>query len=982
MKKFLSGIAIVMLFISLLTFTSFASDYFVYDAYDLYPIITASSPYSLNENLITDGKTAYVRLDVTRIGNAVDGTEFNVKIANAYKDFYIKDYPVLKIGYRSKAVSTGAKIDLNVGVTYNNKATRLWGSKLKVEYDKSGAESTVIVDIKTRASGAENVSGYSWDNINNNSYVNYLRFKTYWSGQKFLKGEYFDIEYLAFFKTVEDAEKFDYDYNFSKGVTDIYLTEQVRRVVKGDSIDMHTAHLPSFVPSPVGVTYESNNTAVATVDAATGKVTAVSAGTAVITAKYNDMSSTCKVIVLDKEIEAVKLVSRDETAPAANVITSSLGDSITTYAPSPEGGKNYHDWWGQWFYVTNEDRGISGTRLAEGNGADSNAFVNRYDLMRDDANIVTVKGGTNDWGVTSQGKITDRVTSTYRGALRILIEGLIEKYPDRQIVFFTPIKRCENGQTPESVNKYGDTLNDFADAVLEIAAIYDIPAIDLYTPAELDFTSTLISAPYHDEDGKYHDAVCEDDRMPDGLHPSGKGHITIAEYMLKHMKKLGVIDVEGYDIKETIYGDVDENGEVNPTDSVVLSRFLAQWSGYDKVNFNNSDVDIDGEISSIDNVILSRFAAKWTGYEELPYVVEDTSELEYVELGIPGLDYYDNTTDSMSPWDMYLFDNKLFLGMGNYGVNTGPTPFLYYDLETKTWENAGQANDDEINRFMMIDGKLVAPGADSTRTWEYGAYFEYIPASETFEEHWVIPGGIHVFDIAEKDGDMIVSLGVTADEYPAAVSTDGGKTFKQIPFYKNGEIIDFSNVFRKRTYDLFTFNNEVYAVLTREIESASDYYFDLFKYEGSKFVYYADWEIYTGSGYGVTTVTRNWINSEASYDGKMYLAAGKFYSTSDFKNFTKIQIPGTSFVTDLLVKDDVLYVLGFSYNDNGVVDITVNKCTGNDEFTEIIRFEYPLMAVSFEYDGSNFYFGIGLRATIHSKSGMVLSKKYSEASAN
>jgi hypothetical protein len=110
----------------------------------------------------------------------------------------------------------------------------------------------------------------------------------------------------------------------------------------------------------------------------------------------------------------------------------------------------------------------------------------------------------------------------------------------------------------------------------------------------------------------------------------------------------------------------------------------------------------------------------------------------------------------------------------------------------------------------------------------------------------------------------------------------------------------------------------------------------------------------------------------------MYLAGGRFYSTSDFKNFTKIQIPGTSYVSDLIVKDDVLYVLGFSYNDNGGVDIIVNKCTGNDEFTEIIRFEYPHMAVSFEYDGSNFYFGIGLRLSTHSKRGMVLSKAYKE----
>ena len=618
MKKLLSLIAVIMLFASLLAISSFANDYYVYSAYDFHDFISTKSPYSVNKDIITENNTIYTRIDVTANGTGGDGTSFDVNIAQLAKDFYVKDYPIVKFGYRSNAAASGAYVDLNLGIDYIDAPSRIWGYKFR--YTKTGNDASYIFDLSKSGTGGDMGSGYTWNNVSDTSYVNYLRFKTYYNGQSYVKGEYFDIEYIAFFKTEADANDFDYDFDFSKGITEFYLKEQVRRVVKGNSINMRYAYKPSFVPSPVGVTYTSNNTSVARVDASTGKVTAVSAGTAVITATYDGMSSTCKVIVLDKEIAPVEFISRDEAAPAANVITSSLGDSITTYAPSPNRGKNYHDWWGEWFYVTNEDRGISGTRLAEANGYDENAFVNRYYLMRDDADIVTVKGGTNDWGSTSQGSSDDRTTTTYRGALRILMEGLIEKYPDRQIVFFTPIKRCEGRQTPDSVNRYGDTLNDYANAVLEIAADYDIPAINLYTPEELDFTSTVISSAGHDANGVWHDAVCEDDRMPDGLHPSGKGHITISEYMIMHMKKLGVIDVEGYDIvDEAVYGDADNNGVVESNDLVVISRYLAQWTGYNTINEKNSNLNGDNLVDSTDSVILARYLAKWSGYTTLPF---------------------------------------------------------------------------------------------------------------------------------------------------------------------------------------------------------------------------------------------------------------------------------------------------------------------------------------------------------------------------
>ena len=84
------------------------------------------------------------------------------------------------------------------------------------------------------------------------------------------------------------------------------------------------------------------------------------------------------------------------------------------------------------------NHGISGTRLArqqhisqESLYWDTNAFTERYSKMEDDADIVVVFGGTNDYGHGDApfGNDDDRTIDTYCGAVHCLMQGLIEKYP-------------------------------------------------------------------------------------------------------------------------------------------------------------------------------------------------------------------------------------------------------------------------------------------------------------------------------------------------------------------------------------------------------------------------------------------------------------------------------------------------------------------------------------------------------------------------
>lgn len=619
MKKILSVLIITVVLCSALAFSSAAADYYVYDATDISGTISAQGGLIASNDYVIANNTLYTTVTATTDGIGGDSTQIDIKIADIAHDFNIKDYPIMKLRYRSDINAADAYIDFNIGVNYGGKQTRIWG--ITSGYAKTGEDSALTVDLKAKASGGEGISGYSWENIDDDSGVNYVRIKPYFSNKAIVKGEYFDIEYIAFFKDLTTAEKFDYNYDFDAAAySDVYLTEQVRRAVVGDTLNMNIAYLPTFKNKPTGVSYSTSNESIATVDS-TGAVTCHAAGEVTITAVYEDFTSTCKIFVLAEKVKAVDFVTRVDGQTATEVKTSHLGDSITTYSPNPKGGNNYHDWWGRWFCVDNEDKGISGSSFtAVGQDPFVSGRVDRVtettigtvQPMRADADLVTVKGGTNDSGSARIGDINERSTSTYVGAARYLMESLITRYPDKQIVFFTPIHRSRTDNSVEHYNKYGESLADISAAMIAVGEIYNIPVIDIYNPEQLNFASTIITPAGFDENGKWVDAVCESDLMPDGLHPSGKGHIILAEYMISEMIDRGIINA-------TKLGDLNADNTIDMIDLIALSRHCANWNGYDSAKYEvgRADFDHDGEVGALDVAILARHLANWSEYDML-----------------------------------------------------------------------------------------------------------------------------------------------------------------------------------------------------------------------------------------------------------------------------------------------------------------------------------------------------------------------------
>ena len=75
------------------------------------------------------------------------------------------------------------------------------------------------------------------------------------------------------------------------------------------------------------------------------------------------------------------------------------------------------------------------------------------------------------------------------------------------------------------------------------------------------------------------------------------------------------------EVSKILLGDVNNDGEVNNYDRLLLTRWLAKWSEVLEKGINETaaDVNCDGKVNNLDRLILIRHLAHWEEYAYLPY---------------------------------------------------------------------------------------------------------------------------------------------------------------------------------------------------------------------------------------------------------------------------------------------------------------------------------------------------------------------------
>lgn len=345
--------------------------------------------------------------------------------------------------------------------------------------------------------------------------------------------------------------------------------------------------------------------------------------------------------------------------------------------------------------------------------------------------------------------------------------------------------------------------------------------------------------------------------------------------------------------------------------------------------------------------------------------------IAYTELGIPSCERYSEGICARNPWDMVIFENRLYIGSGDYDKNSGPVDMWRYDIKNGTWSNSGTLPEEEIDRFCLIDGKLAVPGIDPQEDWSLGNY--YVLENEQWVKFRNINGGMHTFDMIEFDGMLFAGLGVSSGSYPIVCSKDGGKTFETIPLQKDGENIDTSGSQNVRVYDLFAFKGNLYATF---MYGESEITYDLYRYENGVFVYDNQW-------YGKIhqiKFTNNIITGKTQFADHMYFTTGYLYATEDMANFTRIAFPDSQTVYDICKDENYLYALCAIKLDDGKYKVSVYRNDGRilTNFHEIFNFVYDVPPLSIACQDENFFIGMGDTHNVNDKNGMIVYLEYSE----
>ncbi len=205
-----------------------------------------------------------------------------------------------------------------------------------------------------------------------------------------------------------------------------------------------------------------------------------------------------------------------------------LGDSITEGCGVENAENFFVNRLAKMGECTVINHGIGGTRIAKQiNRAtpayDDNDFIIRVEKLEEDADIVVIFGGTNDFGHGDAplGNFHDHDPYTFYGACHTLMTRLYERFPGKTVVIMTPIHRLDEYRF------YIDghlrrTLKTYVDIIREMAEHYSLPLLDMYASSGIQ--------PQVDA---FREAYC-----PDGLHPNDAGHEIIARKLYSFLTAL------------------------------------------------------------------------------------------------------------------------------------------------------------------------------------------------------------------------------------------------------------------------------------------------------------------------------------------------------------------------------------------------------------------------------------------------------------
>lgn len=357
----------------------------------------------------------------------------------------------------------------------------------------------------------------------------------------------------------------------------------------------------------------------------------------------------------------------------------------------------------------------------------------------------------------------------------------------------------------------------------------------------------------------------------------------------------------------------------------------------------------------------------------------DAKEASYESLGIPLSFHYEGNRER-TPWDIAVYDGKLFVASGDYDKNAGPVHLMQYDLNSGLWSESGILPDEQAERFVFLNGTLAVPGTDPKADWSMGNYYTYTEGQWHIQR--AIPGGIHTFDLLSHNGIIFAGIGVPSGQSPIALSYDGGLSFQQLPLLRDGVPADTTLPTDEngaasgqiRVYELFTLQNEVYAFYCYRTQENMDN--AIYRYENQAFHYVAG----LPDNVRFNPTTYQPISAEAEFRNRLFFTTGYLYVTDDMQNAKQIELGDRTLITDLKVFENKLYCTAIEKLEDGQyrTSLWCNPFGLDSGFLEVFHFTFPSPAQCFTFADDIFYFGMGdgRISSYNDSNGTILAVEY------
>ena len=322
----------------------------------------------------------------------------------------------------------------------------------------------------------------------------------------------------------------------------------------------------------------------------------------------------------------------------------------------------------------------------------------------------------------------------------------------------------------------------------------------------------------------------------------------------------------------------------------------------------------------------------------------------YKDLGVPYLnEFTEEQLNSRLAEDLTVFDGKLYVGGGDYDANTGPVYVMSYDPKSGVWEKSSEPlPDEQIKRFEIIDGRLTTLGTDPKDDWELGNYYVLDGNWQTLR---VLPFGIHCFDAAEFDGAVFFGLGVNSGHYPVVIFD--GESYTSAEFFKDGAPLDTSSNEIIRVYNLFEYNQNLFAFLTLDAKDENGatlgYFMELYVYENQAFRYVSG------------ALPASDLSEIAVSGNSVYMIINETLLTTDnLTSFSAVSLGKDVKASDIIKTEDGIFVLAYRKTNSGFYEISVYK-RSESGFKKLFGLMAKAPANAFCKDGNTFYMSLGNR---------------------